>query len=213
METTHQKGKSIFSNAKWLFKPNCFILLSEHRGALLLVGTCPLLPPKAPRAGRPALSGLWLGVCVLGPPSVEALALSQSTAGGSAVVAGEKAAGLQERRWQGELLAKRENLNYCQLESSTHAQPLEAGGLAPACPSCCNPPGAWCGPWCGEIICIIVLLPHLMIWPQAPGMPLLPLAGKDLCLVCCLANTLKGFSHPVGGDPVLPAEGAPFAFS
>ena len=52
-----------------------------------------------------------------------------------------------------------------------------------------------------------------MIWPQAPGMPLLPLAGKDLCLVCRLANTLKGFSHPVGGDPVLPPEGAPFAFS
>lgn len=41
METTHQKDKSIFFNAKRPLKHNCSILLSEHRRALLFPGHLP----------------------------------------------------------------------------------------------------------------------------------------------------------------------------
>lgn len=82
----------------------------------------------------------------------------------------KQAAELQKRRQQRDLLAKIENLNY----SVFHVPaPVEAGSLARACPSHHSDP---------RLHVVLCAMKSFVMWPKAPGMPLLPHAGEDLCM-------------------------------
>lgn len=194
METTHRKDKSIFFNAKWPLKHNCSVLLSEHRRALLFTGHPPhptglpspcLQHPQAACSARALIStALWSGG--VGWKGVKATRESSWTAG-------EKATG-----W---LLGKQENLNCSQ--DFPYLYLLEAGSRARACASCHSalPPARL----------------HVALWamilsvrrPMALGMPLLPHTSEDLCFKRHLADSPKGLSSPVRGDPLPPQEEAP----
>ena len=88
-----------------------FILLSEHRRALLFIGTCPLLPPKAP-LGR---------VCQLCPgfgSGSSSWALVWGDGGGGLVYTGRrvrKPLDCRNEGDEGELFGKKGNRNSCQL--------------------------------------------------------------------------------------------------
>lgn len=101
-----------------------------------------------------------------------------------------------------------------------YPHPLEAEGLAPTCPSCCNcSPARLPQPHTGLDMallpgnCIFPFFDYCYVMWFGPGTPLFPPTGEDLCSLVLLVDTLKSFSHPVrGGGRVSPPEGAPLAF-
>ena len=211
METTHQKDKSISSNAKWLFKPNCFYSpLWTQKGATLHRH----LPPPASK-GPPGR------VCQLCPgfgSGSSSWALVWGDGGGGLVYSweeGKKAVGLQEWRWRGWTAWKERKSKLLPTDSSwTLHVPLEAEGLAPTCPSCCNrsPAPHTHGPFAGELLVFFffkLLLCHV-IWPWDT---FVPTSGWRSVLSSSPGWHPEELSHPVReGGRVSPPEGTPLAF-